>query len=133
MTEKEEPYQDRFCPNCRHETYFNANKCECCKNTFTDFELDKCAKALPKKADGISTPKNSLTREQAHLISMASMRLREAKERASARMRDLCMGCLYKTRVECPLESVKDLETLNALVPENCKNWKPRFGWVERG
>jgi hypothetical protein len=50
----------------------------------------------------------------------------EAKARAIERMHDLCVGCLYHERIECPLECVRDVETLNALVPQNCHKWKPK-------
>jgi len=76
---------------------------------------------------------SSLTKEQAHLIAEAYKRLDNARVIASERMHDLCIGCLYKNRDECPLVSVRDLETLYALMPDNCKRWKPRFGRVERG
>ena len=116
LFKKEKPYQKKYCPNCKHETYFSGNKCECCKNIINiNGSID-----IPK-------PINTPHRIEYDGGKRIPAQLDVAKDIARERMRELCISCANQRGIKCPIESVLDLETIYALVPENCKRFEPKF------
>ena len=120
LFKKSEPYQNRYCPNCEHETYFNGNKCECCKNI-----INANGDIESAKSGGITA---NISRRIEHTGEQYILTpLDIAKDIARERMHELCVSCANYHRIKCPIESVLDLETIYALVPENCKVFEVKF------
>jgi hypothetical protein len=48
MAKNKSGYRDCYCPSCGHETYFDGNTCQCCHQTFTDFELTNKVESMQR-------------------------------------------------------------------------------------
>jgi len=48
----EKGYEDRYCPKCQKETYFDGNECQCCHFTFSEVELEQKQELIPRLAKG---------------------------------------------------------------------------------